>query len=200
MGGIYLAHLALVNYGMARERGEEIVFRADDDLSASRDARRAAQKLGREATDGFSALGCIKLFSFVSPRVDPGTGYRGSEAGQVWEWKVDNDQGPPRPRPAHPADGSLSQASIRFMRGGEPREAHVIRFGSDGSDEAVADARRWIANRQAAVPAWFGEVASMEVAVLDPGTVADDGSVPPHAGEPFFREGRLVATPTPRAP
>ena len=200
MGGVYVADVSLVDYGKARERGEEIVFLADDDLSASRAARRAAERLGREATDGFSALGCIKLFSFVSPRIDPVSGYRGTDVGQVWEWKVDNDQGPPPPRPARPAAEQLFEATVCFARQRGPGEPFAIRFAADGPDEAVADARRWIANRQAAVPEWFGEVLSLEVAVLDPGTVGADGGVPPHAGEPFFSEGGLVATPTPRGP
>lgn len=156
-------------------------------------ARRAATRLAADAADGFNRLGSIKLWVTVPQVVDAETGYLQDFARQVWEWKSDHPRDIPSPNAWRPArtEGAESNpyiARIQFERPPGDSSPYDICFASTDDASAVADARRWVANRQHAVPTWFGSLVSLEVLHLNPGFVDEDGTVPSHVGRQIYAE------------
>lgn len=201
MSRIYEAHAEMVNREKGLGRGRSFIFSAATDVEAARDARRASDRLAADGADGFDRLGAVKVYR-VLPREVEADGYLAASTGfTAWEWKSDHDQGMPKgPGPEFaPPPGSIYTASIHFGAVGVRVDGgvHGILFSAATDEAAVCDARRWIANRQRAIPDWFGPVERLEVSRCEPAPVAADGTVPPHAGVPFLVEADEAAPAAP---
>lgn len=193
MNTIYTANIELVNVEMGCGRGVDPTFSAANHEEAAMSAQRAAMRLAEHAKDGFNRVGSIKLWAVLSQAMEADSGYLGNGVSQVWEWKSDNWQELPPPSvwqraAAAMAESRFYMAVIKFERQEREPLSHEIHFTSADDVAAVNDARKWSANRQKAIPEWFGKVLSLEVSCLEPGVVDEDGVVPPHAGRTVHSE------------